>query len=172
LPPAKLISPRRWDIAVKWRYFRHLTLSEPILAGSEELGPHPLCDPDSERLYRWHIQARNGARMAAGLKTDKWKRTVDHYVSSAKALHNAMVHEGFRAEFAIPIDLEGELLGGAHRLACALALGMETVPVQMHQRFAWAPAWGEDDFRNAGMQPADLDRLREDFEAMRRDRFA
>jgi hypothetical protein len=105
--------------------------------------------------------------MAANLPTDKWKRTLYHYVSSAKALHNAMVHEGFRTEFAIPIDLEGELLGGAHRLACALALGMETVPVQMHQRFAWAPPWGEEYFRDHGMQPADLDRLREDWQSLR-----
>lgn len=149
LPVRQLVTSRRWDIAVKHRLFCH------YLHGG---------DPDAERVYRWTIEKRSGHRMAAGLATDKWKKSVDHYLISAKALLSAMAREGFDPRFAVPIDPDGELLDGSHRVACALALEVEEVPVSPQQRYVWAPAWGYEWFVENGM--GDLESLREDWRGL------
>ena len=123
-------------------------------------------DPDAERVYRWHIEARSGARLSAGLATDRWKRTIDDYVVSAGTLFASMFVDGFDPKQAIPLDPNGELLDGSHRLACALALGIEAVPVTHSSRLAWAPAWGEAWFVEKGMAAEDLARLRADYAAL------
>ena len=106
--------------------------------------------------------------MQSGLATDRWKRSLDHYLCSAKALYGAMVHEGFDAAFPIPVDPNGELLDGSHRVACALALGIETIPVIRMAQRVWAPAWGYEWFVTNGMAAEDRDRIRQDWEALRR----
>ena len=100
------------DLAVKWRFFKHLSGGD---------------DPESEHVYRLHIEARSGARMEAGFVTDQWKTETDDYVSSATGLFESMSSGGFKATCAVPIDRKGELLGGAHRVACALSLGIPQI---------------------------------------------
>jgi hypothetical protein len=104
--------------------------------------------------------------MAVGLATDAWKRTLDDYVASAGALAASMALRGFLPEEAIPIDPDGELLNGSHRLSCALALGIETVPVERRADRVWAPSWSIDWFRDHGMGEEDLSRLKADWEAL------
>jgi hypothetical protein len=104
--------------------------------------------------------------MSAGVATDQWKRTVDDYVHSAAILLYSMSLNGFNPAHAIPIDPDGELLGGAHRTACALALGIGDVPVIRHAQRAWAPAWGLDWFNDNGMAAGDLTRLSDDLARM------
>lgn len=145
-----LVTPRRWDLAVKWRHFRHL------LHGG---------DHNAERIYRWHIQARKTANAKLGLGMDS-KSGTDQYVSDCHRLLVSMRANGFCSEYAIPIDPDGELLGGAHRTACALALEIETVPVERRTNTAWAPAWGEEWFIANGMPDAYLDRLRKDWQEL------
>lgn len=123
-------------------------------------------DESAERVYRWHIEKRIGARMAAGLPTDKWKRGPDDYVHSAKRLLGSIHGGGFHRLGAIPVDPEGELLGGAHRMACALALGIADVPVTRERIRVWAPAWGEAWFIENGMEEGDLARLSQDWQAL------
>ena len=113
------------------------------------------------------IEARCGHRMRAGLPTDRWKKSLEHYLASARALYGAMVHEGFNPSFPIPVDPDGELLDGSHRLACALALGLVEVPVERRDQFVWAPPWGETWFETQGMTASDLQRIREDWNALR-----
>ena len=139
-------------MAVKWRFFLHLTSGD---------------DPDSELVYLWHIEARSGARMKAGLKTDRWKQSAEDYVQSAKMLHYSMSRGGFFDAYAIPIDPNGELLGGAHRLACAMALGIDPVQVERHTRLVWAPAWDEAWFVANGVSVPDLARVKADWELMK-----
>lgn len=124
-------------------------------------------DPDAERVYRWHIEQRVGPRIERGLASDFWKRSVDDYVRSAKRLLASIHAGGFHSAGAIPIDPEGELLGGAHRMACALALGIADVPVTRERIRVWAPAWGLDWFTLNGMGEADLARLKEDWDGLR-----
>ena len=148
LPTIRLVTPRRYDLAVKKRFFSHL---------------HGGDDPDSEHVYRWHIEKRSGARMRAGLSTDRWKACLDDYVTSARGLLESMREDGFQLSGAIPCDPAGEILYGSHRVACALVLGIVTIPVMHEQRHAWAPAWGYDWFVANGMGHDDLARLCRDW---------
>ena len=106
--------------------------------------------------------------MKLGLSTDRWKRCAGDYVVAAKELHASMVRSGFLSAYAIPIDPNGELLGGAHRLACAMALGIESIPVERNTRMVWAPAWNEAWFVEHGVSEADLARIKADWELMRK----
>lgn len=89
--------------------------------------------------------------MQSGVATDAWKRNIDDYLSAAVWLFQSMERWGFDAEHPIPIDPAGELLNGSHRVACALALGIEEVPVEQHTQRAWAPAWDAAWFRAHGL---------------------
>jgi hypothetical protein len=137
---------------VKWRLFRFL------LCGG---------DSDAIRVYRWSIDARKSSNAKLNLGMDG-KANTDHYIETAAALCASMALRGFVdiPEWRIPVDLNGELLGGAHRVACALALEIEDVPVVRKNGWAWAPTWGEQWFVENGMIEEDLERLRLDFEAL------
>jgi hypothetical protein len=144
------VTARRYDIAVKWRFFRHL-----IQGG----------DPQSVYVYRWHIEARKLANAKLGIGMDG-KVDTDHYLAAAGDLCRSMAYHGFDPAYAIPIDPDGELLGGAHRVACALALGIETVPVDRRADRVWAPRWDYEWFVANGMGEDDLSRLKADWEAL------
>lgn len=135
---------------MKWRYFRHL------LGGG---------DPDAERIYLWHIATRRATNRMAGIGMDGAKPNDGAYVPAAKALLASMQANGFDPNEPIPIDASGELLGGAHRVACALALAV-AVRVQEHDTTAWAPEWGVTWFAQSGMSIADLARLQQDFDTI------
>jgi hypothetical protein len=96
------------------------------------------------------------------------KRDTDHYIETAAALCASMAYRGFVGipEWRIPVDPNGELLGGAHRVACALALEIEEVPVVRMPTPAWAPPWGEQWFIENGMDEEDLERLRQDWSSL------
>ena len=148
LPSMGLVRPRRADLAVKHRFFQHL------LGGN---------DPDAERVYRWHIQARRGSGFVDGEKQkDNEADTIDHYVEAAQNLLISMSNSGFSSSHPIPIDPNNELLGGAHRLACAIALD-KSIYVMRQRQFAWAPSWGLQWFIDQGMDDMDLLRLETDF---------
>lgn len=104
--------------------------------------------------------------MAIGLATDGWKRTLPDYVIAAEKLAHDMSRNGFRAEHPIRIDPNGELLDGSHRVACALALGLEAVTVARQAGFAWAPAWDEQWFVANGCSEEDSERIRRDYAAL------
>lgn len=89
--------------------------------------------------------------MQAGLKTDNYKANIDDYLASAVWLFQSMAKYGFDPDHAVPIDPAGELLNGSHRVACALALGIEEIPVESHARRVFAPAWDAAWFRSNGL---------------------
>ena len=103
--------------------------------------------------------------MRAGLPTDGWKRTAEDYLETCDFLLDSM-SRGFHKDEPIPIDKNGELLGGAHRLACACALGLKEVPVVQRNTEVWAPPWNREWFIEHGMWAHDLKRLDADMEAM------
>lgn len=150
--PARLLTPRRVDVAVKWRFFRHMILKD---------------DAEAEQIYRWHVEQRVGDRIAAGIPADRWKMSVDDYVRSAELLLECMETYGFCATpaSAIPVDATGELLGGAHRLACAIALEMNQIAVRQVKEKVFAPAWDLEWFQSR-MTAADLGRLGEDWKRL------
>lgn len=99
-----------------------------------------------------------------GLATDRYKRSVDDYVASAQGLFSSMLASGFSPFYSVPIDPERELLDGSHRVALALALWQESIPVVISTKRVWAPPWGLEWFEAKGMAKADLDRLEDDWE--------
>jgi hypothetical protein len=133
------------DLAVKWRYFKHL------LHGG---------DPDSERVYLWHIAVRRESGYVDGQKGN-----LDAYLYGARALLASMRIYGFDQEFPVPLDPNSDLLGGAHRVACALALGIDVV-VQHLPHMAWAPRWDRDWFLAHCCPEADMLRIDEDWKAL------
>lgn len=150
LPPKSLLTPRRMDLAVKWRFFRHL---------------HGGSDPDAVKVYLWHINERIGPRMRAGLATDVYKKDLGDYLTAAQELYESMYEGGFLVSGAIPLDRNRDLLGGAHRLACAIALGINVSVVQ-HDREVWAPPWNRGWFVEKGLSWKSLQRLDDDWRLM------
>lgn len=135
------------DLAVKWRYFRHL---------------HGGNDPDAERVYLWHIEARRQANAKQNIGMDQGKFNPDDYLQAAEQLFHSMYENGFDREHAIPVDPDGELLGGAHRLACALVLD-EDVWIEHHQNKVWAPSWGAMWFYQNNCPPDDIKVILHDY---------
>jgi hypothetical protein len=133
--PRTLVTRRRLDLAVKWRFFKDVD------------------DIQALKNYKDHILFRNGERMFAGAVTDGWKKNLDDYVNAALSLRSSMAAGGYDAKFPIPVDPKGELLGGAHRVACALALNINHVAVCPQTRHAWAPDWGSEWFATRFPEP-------------------
>jgi hypothetical protein len=95
------------------------------------------------------------------------KADTDAYIVDAGKLLLSMSIRGFMPQHAVPVGPDGEVLGGAHRVACALALGISEIAVERKPDKVWAPAWDEQWFIDQGMSEGDLERLRQDWEAIR-----
>lgn len=102
--------------------------------------------------------------MVQGLATDKWKKSVDDYVVSATELLKSIARKGIREP--IPIDPDGELLNGSHRVACAVAYNLAAVIVIRQDRKVWAPAWDLGWFMEHNMPPQDVERMMNDWALM------
>lgn len=145
--PVLLFTRDRLDLAVKWRFFRHLQTGT---------------DPEAERVYRWHIEARTG-----GQEPGSWKRTVDDYVRGAAALLVGMQDRGFDPLYPVRVGCDGRLKGGAHRTACALALGIH-IHIRRVPTPSRAPPWGASWFVDKGVAWADLQRIQQDWDKVHR----
>lgn len=143
--PAELVTPRRLDLAVKWRFLRHLKQAD---------------DRDSERVYRWHIERRTKGR-----EPGSWKQTTDQYVTACGTLLASMMDRGFDSRSPVRVGSNGLLMGGAHRIACSLLLG-ERVRVLHDERPGKAAPWGRDWFAMHCCPEADLARIERDYERM------
>lgn len=131
---------------MKWRLFRHLATGR---------------DPDAERVYRWHILARTG-----GVERGSWKRTTDDYVRAARELWASFRHRGYDPAYPIPIGSNGLQMGGAHRLAAALAFEVDVWTVRLDtpgRARPWDLAW----FHGMGAPYPDIARMLADWEAMK-----
>lgn len=143
LPPVELLRPRRLDLIVKWHLFKHLK------------------DPEAQNMYLWHIHHRRQSGFV-----DSNKDSLGVFIPQASALFASMALNGFDPAHPVPVDPNGNILGGAHRVACALALGVEAV-CERRAELVWAPPWDAAWFRQHGMPEevvggllADMDKLR------------
>jgi hypothetical protein len=134
------------DVAVKWRFLGHLLKGD---------------DPDSERVYRWHIEKRTRGR-----EPRSWKRSVEDYVTSCKGLLESMLASGYKLDHPLEYGKNGRLRAGAHRLACSFLLGLDTyyVVVPLNR----TATWGENWFVRYGVSFEDLQRIKADWEWLKR----
>lgn len=109
--PERLVSPRRFDVAIKHIYAQH------YLLGGKSSYP--------ERIYREHITA---ITHGSNKEDDGSKGDGDAYVAAFNLLLDSMRANGFDANYPVPIDRNMTLIDGAHRVAAALALNLP-VPV-------------------------------------------
>src|SRR3990167_9578213 len=155
LPPRELLKPRRLDLIVKWRLYSEL-------GGSSIEGTH---NPDrygsARQFYLWHIAKRRESGFVDSNKRDAW-----HCLQEAQKLYWTMRVRGFDPAFPVPVDPNNDILGGAHRTACALALGIDVL-IDRRDTAAWAPAWDAAWFRQHGMPEGEVEKLIADYERLK-----
>jgi hypothetical protein len=117
---------------VKYRMFRSQHSEMPASAAAEH-------------DYVKHIWERSRHRWVQGLPTDGSKFGPFDYIGAALSLLDSMKRHGFDPDYAIPVDQNGDILNGAHRIACALSLGKNVILTKVDNK-AWAPPWGSDWF--------------------------
>lgn len=103
----------RLDIVIRYLY------ASELLAGT--------CDGNGERLYRQFILSGCDAKeptenyISAYFSEYSNKRGIKAFQESFRKLVNSMNTDGFIKEQFVPVDSNGNLINGAHRVAAALA---------------------------------------------------
>ena len=133
------MTPARLDIVVKLMFFE----------GVRNAG-----------IYRKHIEGRTGGR-----ERRSWKTSVEDYFQAAQNLMRSMRANGFDPSEPVEFGSNLNLRGGAHRIACALALDVH-VRVRIADKPGKAAAWGEEYMRGAGMSDTELSPVLTRFERL------
>jgi len=143
LRPEEIWQADRLDVSIKLLLARH------ILNASE------IEDEQINDIYKRHILQRTQGKEPESLG----KNCLDDYQKQFRQLINSIRSEGFSDEFAIPIDTHGRILNGAHRLAAALALQLDRVPV-VRMPSSWnGLEWGMGWFLQNGFSPEEINLL-------------
>lgn len=117
LPAEKLLNSRRFDLAAKMLYLRHMQSGFDMNY--------------AKHAYYRHIEAMNPNHREPGQPD---KNSLDRYVAAFEELFRSFQTEGFRADKTlIPVDRNGVLLDGAHRVSCAAILNMNIRAVRFHE---------------------------------------
>jgi hypothetical protein len=141
-----VLTPRRLDIAIKARFFRSL-LSEG--------------DPEGESVYRRHIFGRTG-----GVEPGSDKRCVDDYVARAKDLLASMLRHGFDEGHPVIVCRTPRIRNGAHRIACALVLGLGIARV-ISEKPGHARPWDRNALVASGIAEPGILRAEHDLKELR-----
>ncbi len=107
--PANLLTPNRIDVVIKYLYARSI-----------------LSNIDSKflkNLYLRHIKNINGFVE----KDDTDKIGEQAFLDSFQKMIKATSNQTENKKFLIPVNKEGQILDGAHRLSLALAYGMKSI---------------------------------------------
>lgn len=92
--------------------------------------------------YKLHIFHRTrGVEPKDYQGQDINKNSITDYRTSCSVMLQDMRKNGYNPKFPIPLNYKGELLNGAHRLACAKSLGLE--PFFLRVENVLAPVWDE-----------------------------
>jgi hypothetical protein len=103
-----------------------------------------------------HIYGRTRGR-----EPDGRKNTVDEYVEACAALVASMSASGFDPTCPIVLCSTPRLKNGAHRLACAMAMGLgpwRTLSPKPGQ----SPPWGRAELCDCGIRESDIRRAEKD----------
>ena len=118
-------------------------------------------------MYRRHIQVWNNFHEPCKFIGDKdWfdatkpcikKRKFEHYENSFINTLEAIAQTGFNNSISIvPVTSKGFPLNGAHRVAAALSMSLQTMPVQVVSSKRREP-WNRGFFRHLGLQKEFVD---------------
>jgi hypothetical protein len=129
IDPHHFVTPARLDIVVKLMFFECVK---------------------NAHIYRRHIEGRSGGR-----EKRSWKMSVQDYITAAGDLMRSMRANGFDPSEPVELGCNLGLRGGAHRIACALALDI-TIRVRIADKPGNAALWDEAYMRRAGMTDQDL----------------
>jgi len=125
--PSRFFTHDRLDLVVKYRFFDMLLRGRAL--------------PDVEEMYTRHILSRTGG-VEPGNST---KTSLALYITSARVLFERIREIGFDPGDPIPVDQWGRLRDGAHRVACAAALGLKVDVLYLKVRYP-IRQWGIDWF--------------------------
>lgn len=143
--PVELLHSGRMDVAAKWLYAREL-LGLPTFHSGIEV----------EDIYLRHILFRTGG---AEPGDETRKGNLQSFTAQFSQLVKSMKTKGFDANQPIPVARRtGLILNGAHRLAVALALGIQKVPVTYNDNVDGL-TWDTDWFINEGFSPLEIDEI-------------
>lgn len=140
--------------AVIWQSDR-LDIGAKLLFARNYLSQKQDTTTEAMAFYDRHILLRTGGKEPGSLR----KTSLEDYQQSFITLIESIRLNGFKEEFAIPVDNDERILNGAHRLAAALALRLEKIPV-VRMPPAWKGwEWGMAWFLNQGFTPAEINLL-------------
>jgi hypothetical protein len=133
--PASLISLNRLDVFLKKLYF-------DVISGRriEDSGL-------IKNLYRKHIFLRTGGIEPPDLYSEQHfteKISIGDYEAQAQDLYKSIEAKGFNQQKAIAVSDDLLLMNGAHRLAAAVSLGLDAIPIE---RSAGGGLWGTEWFK-------------------------
>jgi hypothetical protein len=135
IDPAKLLSIDRLDVFLKKLYF-------DVIGGGRKESSALIIN-----LYRKHILIRTGGNEPPDLNCENHhikKFTIKDYELQAYELYKSIESEGFRVDRAVPVTENLLLVNGSHRLAAAISLGLESIPIA---RKSTGGVWGLDWFK-------------------------
>lgn len=128
----ELFNRKRLDLIVKYLYAKEI-FEKPDNLYSKDI---------YKDLYIRHILMRNGG-VTSHLETLQ-KRCVDDYCKEFEKLICNMREKGFDKNFPVEITTGGLISNGAHRIATAMALGINTEAIIKDDGFSWGFDWFND----------------------------
>lgn len=139
----ELFNRKRLDLIVKYLYAKEL------LEKCDNLYSKDIC----KDLYIRHILMRNGG-VTSHLETLQ-KQCVDEYCKEFEKLIYSMKENGFDKNFPAEITTDGLISNGSHRIAAAMALGINTETIIKNDGHSWSFEW----FNNNGFNNEDKQRI-------------
>ncbi len=139
MEPNQLLTAKRFDVIAKYLYVRY-----------KNMGLHSNW---ADLLYREHIRVFNGCVEADGSE----KYGADSFVSAFDSVIESIKQDGFSPEKPpIPIDIDGVILDGAHRLAACLYYKS---PLSVEKMMDVAPEYNYKYFIERGLSSAAADAI-------------
>lgn len=143
----ELLNRKRLDLIVKYLYAKDI-LEEPDNLYSKDT---------YKDLYIRHILMRTGG-ITSSLETLQ-KQCVDDYCKEYKTLIYKMKEKGFDKNFPVEVTTDGLISNGAHRIAAAMALGLNTEIITKNTGYSWDFNW----FCENGFNTEDKQRILKGF---------
>ncbi len=140
MDPTQLLTSSRFDVLAKFLYVKHYANRD---ASNRWID-----------LYLEHIKVFNGFVENDG----SGKVGAESFLDSFNSLIESFEHDGISDECIIPRGEGGEILDGAHRLACALHFGLKVDVVDV-EFSSDAFCFNQDYFQERGMSDTYLDEM-------------